>query len=644
MSNRHVEEMRNVYQHMFNDVCTEYADLKKEFERDLKRLLKIVSSRGIGVFVRDLPNLGKHFDRCLSEGAYVASGLPLGKAEPRHGKIPLFLRGLHLRVFDDLGCLRVDVDKGAIFWIRQFYMAMKKADLYCGDIAVDKEIDEFVITDESLPKPEQFWRGDAVSKTSIHATYHGFGDSPLISEAISRFPPERQEELTRTMACLDIVAGHVCCSLGEYNPDEWSFRHGPGAIADVTHPVDKYDWTNWSQRLDRVFPISEYGFYSYSSWIDNINKVQRHAGEPYSRLIAVPKTFSKPRLIAAEPREHQWCQQNLWHYFRTRTENSWIGIPLRFTDQTRNQRLCVEGSVDGSLCTVDLSAASDRVTCHAVAQLFRSNPAVLLALQATRTRRIKLKYTGGQTSELELRKFSTMGSACTFPVESLLFLSIAIACLLAKNRCQTTKSNIVHFAEKVSVFGDDIIVPVECRELLFDTLEALCFKVNQSKSFWKGYFRESCGVDAYAGVDVTPVYWHSITEDRPESVVSKVEVINNFYSKFILSTSSYLTSTLPRWVRENLPRIKADSGAFGLKSFVDPPPPLSKWNGNLHRWEYKALVIETKVTRTKTDCDSQLFQFFTEQPSPYTKWVAGYNERPKLKMKLRRVCADHLSR
>jgi hypothetical protein len=57
------------------------------------------------------------------------------------------------------------------------------------------------------------------------------------------------------------------------------------------------------------------------------------------------------------------------------------------------------------------------------------------------------------------------------------------------------------------VFGDDIIVPSECAEFVIDDLESFGLLVNRTKSFWRGAFRESCGVDAYNGVDVTPVRW-----------------------------------------------------------------------------------------------------------------------------------------
>jgi hypothetical protein len=84
-----------------------------------------------------------------------------------------------------------------------------------------------------------------------------------------------------------------------------------------------------------------------------------------------------------------------------------------------------------------------------------------------------------------------MGSACTFPVESLVFLGAALACVLYERQMRVTTRSIRSLAGFVSVFGDDIIIPNESRELFFELLEVLDFKDNLNKSFWTGKFRES---------------------------------------------------------------------------------------------------------------------------------------------------------
>jgi hypothetical protein len=59
--------------------------------------------------------------------------------------------------------------------------------------------------------------------------------------------------------------------------------------------------------------------------------------------------------------------------------------------------------------------------------------------------------------------------------------------------------------QDVCIFGDDIIIPVDHVDRTIGLIEAVGFKVNSQKSYVKGPFRESCGVDCYSGVNVTPV-------------------------------------------------------------------------------------------------------------------------------------------
>jgi hypothetical protein len=91
-----------------------------------------------------------------------------------------------------------------------------------------------------------------------------------------------------------------------------------------------------------------------------------------------------------------------------------------------------------------------------------------------------------------------MGNATTFPVQSLVFWSICVAAL---------QRHGFHQPGAVFVFGDDIVIPSECAELVINELESFGLLVNRTKSFWRGAFRESCGVDAFNGVNVTPVRW-----------------------------------------------------------------------------------------------------------------------------------------
>jgi hypothetical protein len=193
---------------------------------------------------------------------------------------------------------------------------------------------------------------------------------------------------------------------------------------------------------------------------------------------------------------------------------------------------------------------------------------------------------------------------------------------------------------QVAVFGDDVVIPVDSRELFVDALEILDFKVNLGKSFWTGKFRESCGVDSFSGVTVTPAYWKTFYDGGPESLASVVETHNNFYQKFLLRTSAYLASTLPRLVAN----VAQHSGVLGLKTRlpVANPSLLERYNDHLQRFETRALTLIASQDRSPTNDDTALLQFFTEDPGPGIPWTHGVPQRPRIQVKPRWVSTTDL--
>jgi len=93
-------------------------------------------------------------------------------------------------------------------------------------------------------------------------------------------------------------------------------------------------------------------------------------------------------------------------------------------------------------------------------------------------------------------------------------------------------------------------------------LKAFAFKVNAHKSFWNGKFRESCGMDAFDGVDVTPVYIRrKLPADRADShgVASLVSLANQFYLKGLWGTCKML--------RLEAERLLGELPTMSIKSF-----------------------------------------------------------------------------
>jgi len=236
--------------------------------------------------------------------------------------------------------------------------------------------------------------------------------------------------------------------------------------------------------------------------------VQVHDG----RLGFVPKNAKILRGTVTEPPLNTMVQLAYGDYMSSRL----AAFGLDLTDQTRNQRLAREGSLTGALATLDLSSASDTIAIELVYHLLPLEWAC--ALGRARTGHVtydasRINSARGSTSRDEritLEKFSSMGNGYTFPLESLIFWALSCAV------CEDDDT-------KVSVYGDDIIVPTQYYEPLVELLTAVGFQVNREKSYHKGLFRESCGADWYEGTDIRPYHQKGWVSPRT------LFLLHNFY-------------------------------------------------------------------------------------------------------------------
>lgn len=237
-----------------------------------------------------------------------------------------------------------------------------------------------------------------------------------------------------------------------------------------------------------------------------------------------------------------------------------VGPLIGFTRQEPNRWMAQIGSEDGSLATLDLSEASDRVGNWIVECLFEDFPFISEALQATRSRSVLLP--SGEV--MQLRKFASMGSALTFPIEAVVFTAVTIEAVLRASGHRITRRAIKALADQVRVYGDDIIVPRHYAVSVIESLEAFGFKVNRRKSFWNGWFRESCGEEFWLGHDVSVVRSRkAVPQSRRDvaELVSMVEMRNHFarsevaYPSLIHLLDTHLESLLGffPWVLETSP-------------------------------------------------------------------------------------------
>ena len=389
------------------------------------------------------------------------------------------------------------------------------------------------------------------------------------------------------------------------------FKHGPGAVAERKKNWEKSEFVTWPHKLEGVFP---YVFCGRNATADLGDSLTNH--EPASRLIAVPKTSKSPRLIAAEPVAHQWCQQLVLRFLFEQCRKQFVRDDycyfIDFADQSKSGELVLQASLDGHSATVDLSDASDRLTCWTVERIFRSNPSIVSALHAARTR-----YLRDDISEvpgfLKLKKFASQGTATTFPVMSIVMLCIALGASLEG---PVTWRSIWKLRDQVRVFGDDIIIPTRGYARLVRAMDLLQLKVNTTKSYATGNFRESCGVDGYLGYDVTPVKPKTLIANSPSEVQSLIDMTNNLFRKGMWQASEAVLSLLPSRVVSTLEVSKVGTdGLRGLASFSGSSVlHLDKrWNPGLHRIEARVWNSFSRSTNSPREGFSATLDFFSRR-------------------------------
>ncbi|UJQ85064.1 MAG: putative replicase protein [Alehxovirus fundenecus] len=624
----YVKYLQGLYTELLVEVSEYYPSLRRDCERDASRLLSLIETRGLSFLMIDLPAMGKHFDRCLSIGLLTSSGIAGQRPYKTGAAIPRLFKGLLLQVFDSSGVLRAVPNVQAIRYLRQLYYAAKKVKVPCDDSRTWEHVHEFFETDREVQPGTLDWDLDELRLDDLRNLH--FGDSRSLRPApLFDGPcgPDRHEEpLSISRELADVVqrtADVISATLGRFEPSEWRTKHGPGAVADQRHTQFKYDFPSWPAKLSNVFPIADFGFSNYGNWAEFVRSdggsSRFSLNEPPSRLIAVPKTLKGPRLIASEPVSHQWCQQSIKDFLTTRLSETPIRKSIHFRDQTQNQEFAKRASHTQSHVTVDLSSASDRLSCWVVERMFRRIPTLVAALHASRTRWVVNTIDRKSPNFHKLVKFACMGSACTFPVQSYVFSMLAHSSVLYSRGLSVTISNIRRVSQEVRVFGDDIIIPSDSWEVLQGLLSHLGLKVNHSKTYADGKFRESCGLDAFDGHDVTPTYTMTYPDvSRPESIVSTVMTHNNYVLRGYYRLARYAESKVRELRRIILARVPVGSGVFGLydHEWEGNPHLKRRWNSLLHRVEVRADFAQAKAVRTAIEDNSTLLQYFTEVKGP----------------------------
>jgi hypothetical protein len=619
--NSYAEFILGLYEAQFNDCSLQYPALAKEFKRDLSRLRSAVDSHGIRFVLDVMPAWRKHFDVCLASQRLTPSNLTHFGCGLKGGAVPRFLRGLTLRVFDLTGSLKPEPDVHAIRCIRQLLGVARRFRVDCGPKASSDAVREFVRTDLMIQLPTLDWDGDEdFTKDELDSV--SFIDVVPSSESVKQgdfLAPEISPLAYQHALRIQQVADYLSACLGHFDPHEVRLRHGPGAVSDQKFGANKYEFRNWPDRLDKVFPMADFACANYSTWEDSVlysvSEAETRKEYP-AKLCAVPKSLSTPRLIAAEPTSLQWCQQGIRDHLYSRVDRTIVGNFVDFGRQNINGILALEASHSGSHCTIDLSSASDRISCWHVERLLRRSPSLLEACRATRSVFIEQDICRYTPRFHRLRKYSTMGNATTFPIQSLFFLSIVLGSVFYTRGWEVCLKSFKDLGTRgVRVFGDDLIVPIDCAGSTVDALTAFGLKVNAHKTFLTGKFRESCGVDAYDGQDVTTVSILSApNQAKPGSIVSSVDVHNNLCNRGWYMTSAYIRKIVDHLRVYKIRNVTHGSGAFGWwPNYISGESRLeTRFNRDLQVREIRCHHQSVKARVQPSEGSAAVLQYFTE--------------------------------
>jgi hypothetical protein len=497
------------------------------FDRDIASLRRRHQAEGMSFLTKTLPKLGKAFDKALSTDTTFV--VPPEFRARKYGtmKIPVLFGPLWKLVFSPDGCIRAcdgdtedrrlyrqfdasrtgnfeiinddlppfaqpsSMQIAAVRAIRQICYLAYKLELPYTEEVEQQRIDSFLEIDAELPQVSE--------------------DVPLTKEAYS------------ALENANLLLSYV---LRDLNPAEIVPKHGPGAVATGEKVHEKFNFKRIFSGVGKFFDIVENFFFNYTHLCDELDSLEAMEEIPESctKVELVPKDSRGPRLIAMEPLETQWIQQGLAREIIDIVEDSRSithGF-VNFTDQTVNRALALEHSMDGEFVTIDLSDASDRVSEWLVRRVFNGRIGDYLC--SCRSNATILP----DGRRVELRKYASMGSALCFPVEALVFWALAVGSLTRLRTARDLRS-----LPPVYVYGDDIVVRKCDYEQVGLIFEQLHLKLSEGKCCTGRFFRESCGCDAFKGVDVTPVRLHTLwpTAKSPEALLSYVAYANNLFAK-----------------------------------------------------------------------------------------------------------------
>lgn len=571
----------------------------KGLDRDVITIKKRYEDEGDGFLTIALPSLDQALCRGLASRRFTC---PPGFKKAKGKAIPAFLQGMLCKIFEPFtGLLLADPDLGVLKDVHTLLRCMKKV----------------VLPNER----EEKLHAEAVA---------GFYRTDKTASEVEI--PSREDHL------IGHVSRFILHSLHKKDTQDVTYKHGPGAVEEGFSSNQKWrelyesvgddgpipDWAgildfynpgrlvrnNLPQGPDLFSTNRSGSLQGANSDRDGLRDRQLRLGS--ARLISVAKNSTSRRTITIEPMLNMFLQQGLNLVLRDSIKECRVlGNCLALTDQSRNQILALEGSLTDEWATLDLKSASDLMSLKLVKSVFRYHPQFLEMMIDCRSSFVKC----GDEPLLTLGKFAGMGNALTFPLQSVCFAVICIAAIHDVWGKKPTYMSVELASRQIRIYGDDIIVKREYANQVVTWLHQVGLMVNVEKSYLEGNFKESCGVDAFMGVDITPIYLGTIpgkmqTSASPSDIAGLIAASNHMWLQGLYKASTALKEHVESLLGERLPLVSSKSGALGWHTRQEAVT-VHKYCRNLHKPLVRTFALATIKRRDRLDGYGALLKSLT---------------------------------
>lgn len=496
-----------------------------------------------------------------------------------------------------------------------------------------------------------------VNKTQVESAIAGFRDRNIVCQRLSKSSYELQvqsedrddschagESLKIARFLIQAITAHI----------DWSNiqpSHGTGAVSDSRKGRCKWDAIDGkaTRLCDELYPMSAY----FTPSPEMFDYTSAKYATTVAKLAIVPKDKRGPRIICTQPSGLMWIQQGQRRLLEKAIETSYILktnrsilndlvlMSIKFDKQESNGSLALESSRTREFATIDLKDASDLVSWGLVCFLFSKGDRRYLA--ASRPMYVKIK-----NELVKLHMFAPMGSAMCFPVESLVFWALAAAaCLVHRgltlahlNKFRNVTKWLSMNLQEVFVFGDDVIVRREACASVCGVFESCGFKPNYSKTFVEGFYRESCGVDAYHGNRLDICRLQSPTLTSMSDIYATIELSNRARGMGMVQLSEYLECQVESRLGFGL-AAGLTGGALWTRGWPANREGASealswnlrhnkriRYNYRYQRWDAMSIVCRPRVEHAPKDGRNRLFRGLTTVVDEHTvDWLSPDNQQ-----------------